>query len=75
MRDTIGLEKPEVWSCNENKDLAFNPAGTKVTSGFGPASAIIKFDCVIAMTSMKSTKVQKEGKNRDAETTEGFLTD
>jgi len=38
---------PEVCGSHENKALAYNPAGTKVTIGFGPASAIIRFDCVI----------------------------
>jgi hypothetical protein len=46
-----GLEarynKSEVCPCNENKDLGLSLPGTKVTSEFGPATAMIKFDCVI----------------------------
>ena len=67
--------KTRVWLGIENKAIIGIPTGTKVTITFGPASAIIMPDCVIRDSETNSTKVQNEGKNRDAETTEGFLTD
>jgi hypothetical protein len=66
--------KTRVWLGIENKAIIGIPTGTKVTITFGPASAIIMPDCVIRDSETNSTKVQNEGKNRDAETTEGFLT-
>ena len=58
--------------CNENKDLALSAAGTKVTSRFGQASAIIKIDCVITMTSMKSTNSKTRGKIEMRKQQKGF---
>jgi hypothetical protein len=43
----LGQGKTRVWVDTENKAIIGIPAGTKVTIGFGPASAIIKLDCVI----------------------------
>jgi hypothetical protein len=39
--------EPEVWTGHESKAFPNLSVGTKVTFDFGPASAIISFDCVI----------------------------
>jgi prepilin-type N-terminal cleavage/methylation domain-containing protein len=46
----------------ESKAIIGRLIGTKVTMGFGPASAIIMPDCFIREQKRNSTKVQNEGK-------------
>jgi hypothetical protein len=65
--------KTRVLLVIESKGIIGRLIGTKVTMGFGPASAIIMPDCFIREQKRNSTKVKNEGENRDAET-EGFLT-
>ena len=53
-------EKPKVYPRFENKAVARGVDGTKVTSGFGEASANISHDCVIRDQTKSSLK--NEGK-------------